>query len=73
MSQFQSLVLKHNNTFSTEFCVICEGKIKCEIPVEIFIEGGYDPVCENCAKKHSPEILHAKHAYYLTGRDFREV
>jgi hypothetical protein len=51
-----TLCLKHNNTSSTAPCPLCGRPYKPPTGYVLFIDGGWDPVCDDCGQKHALEL-----------------
>ncbi|QUH22189.1 hypothetical protein [Alkaliphilus sp. B6464] len=58
------LVLKRNNASVKERCTICKNYMKNPIPVGVFIEGTFEPVCFDCTKEHDADLAKAINRLY---------
>jgi hypothetical protein len=54
-----NLVIKLNNTASRCACGVCGGGIDPAVGPQIVIEGTWEIVCDDCARRHDPILFHA--------------
>jgi ribosome-binding protein aMBF1 (putative translation factor) len=51
------IAIQDNNCYSRSPCPICGTEIKPDVGPQLFLAGTWEPVCEDCAKIHSPQIF----------------
>lgn len=53
------LVLKLNNCACREYCALCHCEFRPETGLWPFVEGGWKPVCAECADAWHPALMRA--------------
>ena len=64
-----SLCIKSNNAGGQEHCGLCNAHTDAASGPEIFIEGTWRVVCDECVEKHDPHLLAYKRKLFECGAD----
>lgn len=70
-----AIVIKHNKYARHEACGICDGDRQLCVGPCLFLDGTWQGVCQDCARKHAPGLLSAlntpefQKAYWTAERD----
>ena len=62
-------VLKGNNASFKEGCAVCGGYAEACMPVDIFIEGDFQAVCDECQERFTPDLVRVRDHFENLARE----
>jgi hypothetical protein len=72
MDETVTLVIKYNNTPSNDPCALCGLRTDSSVGPELFAEGTWALVCDDCGARYAPELLAVLSRYYSSYGDREE-